>query len=292
MKRLLSLIFTLFNAAIVRAEGSKIVHDFVEISFKPVKAEAVVVDAEKNIFIIPAVILENSEISENKIPKSYIIGVKVDGLVEQPQLMSVVVYGDGTAEFASTIKDISSSDLISDSAIQLRDKILAERRDLSELREMLNSEVFNLKKLRLEAGRIADLGRIIELDEDTRRLKEAGDAVERDIASLKVSLEAVKDLKEPRRFERRKVVLTEQLSELAKAALAAEQSAPSMKKTSESDLDRKLALIDATRFDDLDELEREYQSLSGEVLPKSPESLPLPESRDIQGADYMDLKEW
>ena len=292
MKWFLFLVFIFLQSVASWAEGAELIQDFIELSFHPEEAEAVVVDAEANIFILPAVILQSSDNSEKKVPKSYLVGVSVGGLVTTPRLVSIVVYGEGVAEFASTIKEISSDNLIGDSVSDLRGKILSERGALAELREMLNAEIFNLKKLRVEAGRIADLGRIIELDEDTRRLRDAGDAVERDIESLKISLEAVKDLREPRRFERRKVVLTEQLSELAKAALAAEQSAPSRKKTTESDLDRKLALIDATRFDDLDELEREYQSLAGEALPKSAESLPLPETHDIHGSDYMDLKEW
>jgi len=270
------------------AESPLVLQEMVEISFAPSRAEMIIWEKSGNISFLPATVFESGERIEGGTVSNYLVGADVSDFKDSIELFSVIVSGVDTAEFTTSFKGIESDKLIETNSNQLRAEIVELRKELGSLKGVLNTEVFNLKKLRTEAGRQADLGKIVELEEETRSIKDAGDAVERDIIALKQSIESIKEIKEPLRFDKRKIVLTEQLSELAKAALAAEQSAPSRKKNSEMELDRKFALIHSTRFDDLEELEREYESLTGARLPEDAtvlEANPIETSENIQSVE-------
>jgi hypothetical protein len=270
------------------AESTPVLKEMAEISFAPIRAVGVVVDEAGRVHFLPAVIHESGDQVEGGTLNSYLIGVDLSKINENIKLVSVTVTGDGTAEAVTPIRRVGPNDILQISPENLRNEIKTKRADLASLETTLNKEVLNLKRLRADAGRIVNLGKIIELEDETKKIKESADAIERDIAALKVSIEAIKDIKEPRRFDNRKVVLTEQLSELAKASLAAEQAMPALKKTSEMELDRKFALIQSTRFDDLEELEKEYEVLTGQPFPQNADEW---NDQEAQGADYLSLDE-
>lgn len=281
----------IFIPTLVLAEGTPVLREMAEISFVPTNALGMVVDESEKVHFLPAVILESGDQVEGGTLNSYLIGVDISRVNTNLKFVSVTVSGEGTAEYVTPIRRIVEQDIIRDKPEEIRAEIKTKSLELGSLETTLNKEVLNLKRLRADAGRIVNLGKIIELEDETKKIKEGADAIERDIAALKISIEAIKDIKEPRRFDNRKVVLTEQLSELAKASLAAEQAMPALKKTSELELDRKFALIQSTRFDDLEELEKEYDALTGQPFPASMGDWNEISSEEPKGDAYLSLDE-
>lgn len=283
MKRILYFL-TITSLAFLNSAQGEVIQDTVEIIFKPTKVEALIVFESGAVLWEDAVFFESQTKLSSSGGKVFVVGAQVDSNKGPLSVISWRLLGDGGADFSTSFKKIKEEDSIKNSAANLKGEILSERGNLKSLQSELSREVYNLKRLRVEAGRKADLGKIIQIEEDTRRIKDEVQAIARDIKNLRESLEIVKEMGEPARFEKRKVTLTEQLSEFAKAALAAEQSATTRKKSSEAELEQKLALIDSTRFDDLEELEAEYRAITGEDFTEA-ETLP-------QGAEPINTSEY
>lgn len=283
MKRLLFSFLSLIVCLVESAQG-EVIQDSIEIIFKPTAVEALLVFESGVVLWEEGVFFESQTKVSSSGGKVFVVGAQVDENNGPLEVISWRLVGDGGADFSTPFKRIQEENSIKQSGVKLKSEILSKRGDLKVLRADLNREVYNLKRLRVEAGRKADLGKIIQIEEDTRKIKEETQAIARDIKNLRDSLEVVKDMGEPARFEKRRVTLTEQLSDLAKAALAAEQSATTRKKSSEAELEQKLALIDSTRFDDLEELEAEYLAITGKDFTEA-ETLP-------QGAEPINTSEY
>jgi hypothetical protein len=283
--RQLYLLFLFLHLWLKGSAHGEIIQDTVEVIFKPTNIEALVVFESGEVLWEDAVFFE----SQTKMPstggKVFVVGAKVDEDRGPVAVVSWRLIGEGGADFSTPFQQVKEAGRITRSGSNLKGEILSRRGALKELRSELGRDVYNLKRLRVEAGRKADLGKIIQIEEDTRRINDETEAIARDIKNLQDSLEIVKEMREPLRFEKRKVTLTEQLSELAKVALAAEQTASSRKKSSEIELEQKLSLIDSTRFDDLDELEAEYRSVTGSDFSISETSPQL--EQPVSASDYI-----
>ncbi len=300
MRKLSFLFILLFSCLpIVAAMGDPIIIDeLVDLSFKPNNAVIYTSTGNGQIQKFPGVIFPIGEVGQSGNKKTYIIGASLSDLSGEPVTVTFSVFGDNGEEFVTPVRKFVSSPILSSASSSLRESVSKQQKENLEIKSELDREVLNLKKLRFDAAKMSDIGKIIEIEEETKRLRETNQALGRDIDTLKAALQAVKDLSTPARFERRKVLLTEQLSEMAKAALEVEQSASSRKKTSVSDLDRKLSLIESTKFDDLEELEKEYRNITGHDLP---ETLPETDSIDnspapvaepeVESSEYLNLKE-
>lgn len=275
------LLMTFFLSALpayLLAEDLIIIDELVELSFEPKHSSVFVSTSDGQLRKFPALVIPIGESGKSLNRKTYLIGALLSKLSATPVTMSIAAVGVNGEESNTPVKEIHISPNHNISAAVLREEVKRQRDKNSEIKSDLDKEILNLKQLRVDAAKMSDIGKIIEIEEETRQLRDANQALGRDIEILKAALSEVKELSEPARFERRKVLLTEQLSEMAKAALEVEQSASTRKRSTVSDLDKKLALIDSTRFDDLEELEKEYQNITGDELP-------------VDSSEYLNLKE-
>ncbi len=243
--------------------SATIVSDSFEIIFKPVSVETLMVFDSGAVVKEGGVFYEANHAASSTGGRLFIFGAIIPSSFGTLTNIAWRIVGENNAEYATPLKLIEKNKLIEDYPEGIKRNIISRKSELQALNLELNREVFNLKRLRVEAGRKADLGKIIQLEEEARSIEDSISAISRDVENLKDSLEIVKEMKEPARFEKRRVTLTEQLSDLARAALDAEQSASSRKHSSQLQLEENLTIIDATRFDDLEELEAEYLSLTG-----------------------------
>jgi len=307
MKQILSLtiFFVVALSGNVHAEESAstpffILDSFVDLSFEPSKIELIISDTDGNLHKHQAVAFPLSEMTKEEGQKRYLVGGRIPGNLENYTSYCSLISGKNGESAFITPRDISSEDYSGNSSSELHAEVLAKRQELKKLRDDMDSATMKLKQLRLETANISDIAKIIEVEEDTKRIKESSSELSHDIITLKSAIESVKALPEPIQFERRKVLLTEQLSDLARAALEAEQGAFSRRKNTEADLDKKLALIDATRFDEVEDLEREFARLAGKPLESAgitnntqpvPEALPNENSNleKVEPSDYFRL---
>ena len=236
----------------------------IDLSFVPTKAYFLLTNSKGDVFKREGIVtsaLSNGEVGVGVLSR-YLIGTHVKK-IEEVVSYSVLLFGDNNAY--SFVPPTTLSDLYKttelNSSDRLRDLVLGKKEVLESRKENLNKQTVTLKQLRISAAQVTEIAKIIELEEESKRVRDASKELEEDILSLKTALEVVKSVSHPYRFESRKAQLTTQLAEMADVALKAEQGADKRKMGNELSVDQKLALIDSTRFEDLGELEREYERL-------------------------------
>jgi hypothetical protein len=142
---------------------------------------------------------------------------------------------------------------------------LDERREvLSSLRVQIESQEESLRRLRQDADVIGNFGRVNEVNEEVLQVRSDIENAEKSAAALEGLLKGAGKRPAPRGAVAREGQLTRQLSELAAAAKRIEDAEQSRKASMEFDLQRKLALVEATRYDNFDELQGRLAELRDE----------------------------
>jgi len=272
--------------------------------FEP-KDACFIVYTSEGIKKIPAVLTILPGVGDRlKGSKQYLVGGSIESSHAVTIQYVVSVNSQEGKNFLSQVYNlpISFAELPTN-AEGFRSLVISLRANLSTKKEELDQESMSLKRLRLSAANAAEIGKIIEVEEETKRIKEVSEALRGDIETLQNALNAVKVIPAPHKFEKRKYELNQQLTQMAKAALFAEEGARQRSKDNEMDLDKKLSIVDLTRFEDLDELQREYDLLNGnsnydqKIEPENPslvesKSEPKTESSDmLESQDYFNMPE-
>ncbi len=143
------------------------------------------------------------------------------------------------------------------SADDLRDRLLQKKETLKSWQIQLTAQKDSLQRLREDASVIGNLGRIIEVKDEIERTRMSMTSLERDLEHMRDFVKIARQRPQPKNYPLREGELTRQLAELAEAAKNAESQEFSRKSHAEGDLQRKLSIIEQTRNDDYDELQRE-----------------------------------
>lgn len=131
----------------------------------------------------------------------------------------------------------------------------------------------DLKRQRSDAEVIGNIGRIVESMEEIEATKYEIENLQKDIDNLQEFFKKAKNPRTPKNFTRREIDLTKQTAELAQVAKQVESGESDRRLGAQGDLQRKLALIEATRFDDEVELAAELSRLHGQPTKNQGETL-------------------
>ncbi|RMG40518.1 MAG: hypothetical protein D6719_10730 [Candidatus Dadabacteria bacterium] len=156
---------------------------------------------------------------------------------------------------------IDSNRLFSGSVSKLQKYIKKQQTVLESWKAQYAVQQNNLERLRRDAEIIGNLGRIVEVQQDIEREQGRLVELEEDINQLKEFIKLAGSSPPPRNFKRREVQLARDLSELADAAKRAEENEELRREDAVSMLQHKVALIEETRFEDLEALKRELAGL-------------------------------
>ena len=115
----------------------------------------------------------------------------------------------------------------------------------------------NLRRLRADAEVIADLARIVEINEEIDFIKYEVESIDRDIETLKGDFSLVKTMKQPVNYMRRELDLTKNYSEILDQVKLTEGNEQARRSQSQDEIQRKLRLVELTRFDDEEQLRQE-----------------------------------
>ena len=301
---ILNLIFLSFSVHAEQNSNVTIVGATIDINFIPKSTYILVTNATGKTKKIDTVLVKlTSDTQSEGTLSRYLIGGELSEYVDGDQY-SILIFGEnGAYDFvapkivAPKIVAPEIQDPRQSSIDELHALVLVKRATLSSRTQQLDDHTLTLKKLRVSAAEVTEIGKIIEIEEETKRVKESSDSLQGDIDTLRTVLQSVKSVPQPYKFEQRKSQLTGQLTEMAQAAVQAEQGVSSRKRSGTADLDKKLSLIDSTRFEDLEELEREYNALTGGVVSEGVGSEIVPDRRDeignspVSADDYFSLSE-
>lgn len=139
----------------------------------------------------------------------------------------------------------------------LRTYLLTKKEQLKSWETQANVQQGLISRLKADAGVIAELGRIAEVQFELDRTNEQSKNLTRDLANLEQMIKLARASSSLNNTFSRLSQLTEQTKELAQAAKSAADLEFSRKSLSENELQRQLELIEATRADDYDLLQRD-----------------------------------
>ena len=173
---------------------------------------------------------------------------------------SVLLLGDGNQYKYLPPQTVALSDLSSliyMSSDNLRSSLLQHKQSTSEIALKVKQQQENLERLRDDADLIGGFGRIIEIREMTERTKEEIAHLKNDMDNLKSFLNMARARPEPRNFSRREFELTRQIAELAEVAKNSEGNELTGRLQRQAEIQRKLAAIESTRYDNYEDLVEE-----------------------------------
>jgi hypothetical protein len=143
----------------------------------------------------------------------------------------------------------------------VREKLLQRKAELGSWRMQSQAQEESLKRLRADAEVIGDFGRILDKKEDLEKTRGDIASVQGDIENLRRFLKLAKGRTAPINQVGREAQLVGQLSEITQVSSTAEMSEVRRRAGAEAELQRKLALIEATRSEDLPALTTELARL-------------------------------
>lgn len=145
--------------------------------------------------------------------------------------------------------------------LELRQLILDRRARVEELRGQRKALERQLERLESDAGVIANIQRISQLQSEVRETREEAESLNRYAQSLErfVALAGGNEL--PRSFDRRQSELTRQVAELVRVARSAEQNADQARAKLRQDDAHRDAMVRLAQERDIEELQRELMSL-------------------------------
>jgi hypothetical protein len=233
----------------------------VSISGEPASAFIVTYATEGGVNIAPATILRTNV-------KNQVFLIGRAPLPSSAQNF-VVLLGTAsqTGEVASASHVFQSG---SDDPLALLDtatlkSTLEERRTALKSWETQSTEqAASLERLQEDADVIANVGRIVDAEDELGAIRAD---IERLSASLQLAQErisALKSLEAPSNFQRREAELSSDLNKLSTAVKSTEASALQKVSAASSELQQKVALIEATKSEHIDLLQRELDGLRKE----------------------------
>jgi hypothetical protein len=258
--------FALSCAVAVRAEATEIFIDQVRrLAFPPTEAFFLVSFSDVRVVRVAATLVQLGGKNGDDALNSVVGAVaRIQIPDEIPHLTySAVFLGTGSRlEFVAPVRvnlhDASQREVSVDT---IREELLQHKAVLGSWRMQVQAQEESLKRLRSDAEILGDFGRIIDKREELDRAKSDLANVERDIENLTRFVKLAKTRPAPANQVGREAQLVKQLSEITQVSHAVELTEIRRRSAAEADLQRKLALIEATRQEDLAGLTSELERL-------------------------------
>lgn len=159
----------------------------------------------------------------------------------------------------ASIEDLQGNTL--SSIEDLRQQLAAKSAILKSWRTQIGAQEESLRRLQADADLIGDIGRIVDVQDEIQRIESEYENLGKDIDNLKNFFALAKNYPEPKNIVRRELELSTQLAELAAAARKVEASETLRRTEASLDTQRKLEMIEATRFDNQDQLQKQLVDL-------------------------------
>lgn len=232
-------------------------------AFRPSEAIFLVRENEKTELIAQRAVL--LEVGEDKELLAVAL-IKPEVLLRSAECSVLFKEGDANFSFHSVPSKDCNSDSFAEGGIgELNKRISQSEEELRVLRQSIDEDQEQIRRLRSDAEVIGNLGRITEKAEQIKVLEEQKTRITQDIERLSTFLKQAAVQTSPRNFTRRQLELTTQLEELAEVVQSVEQDESARRSFSEAQLQRQLAMIEETRSARVPELEAALQSLNSAV---------------------------
>ncbi|MBX7138376.1 MAG: hypothetical protein K1X83_10355 [Oligoflexia bacterium] len=236
------------------AQSNIIVDKVVQLSFKP--AEGIFfVSADGN----QPMLYSAQFVASSAAPNEWLVGARIPSNPEIRTVeFSLIVWGadQNSALFPPVTWELAEHENFESSDKNL-ERYVSQRRDLLRSWEVqTRAQEDSLRRLRDDAETIGNFGRILEAQDDLSKTEAQLQDLIRDAGNLQLFLSLARSRSTPRNYLKREFELTQQLSSLTDVAKDAESSEHTRRATGQGDLGKKLAIIESTRMDNLEDLEQ------------------------------------
>ncbi|NMC63300.1 MAG: hypothetical protein GYA55_09045 [SAR324 cluster bacterium] len=240
-----------FNVNAQQSERTILVDTVQDLSFPPERAFMLLIDGQ-SLSVVPAAIVAtqtNSGSGESANLEKFLVGARVPYAQSGVLQYGAVVIGLNGEMAISSLYERPSEQVIDafDDIESLRRYILERQHRLQRNLELERSQEGELKRLQRDVDLIADIGRIVEVREESLSNQEILERLQRDTTNYETALRQLSTYPQPRNYLRRDSELNTQLAELNASLKAAEYKMRQQSSGDEETPEQKRALIDSVK---------------------------------------------
>lgn len=162
---------------------------------------------------------------------------------------------------APQTEDLLSRPPYFDTPEALHEEISSRKEVLTSFKLQVQTQDESLRRLRQDAEVIGNFGRVMEVSDDVERLRAEAAVIEQSSANLENLIRVASSSQNGKGSPAREAALTRQLAELAEASKQAEAGEINRKSGMEAALRAKLDVVESSRFEDKELLERQLAEL-------------------------------
>jgi len=146
----------------------------------------------------------------------------------------------------------------------LKSRLAEQKMMLTSWERQSQEQSANLERLQRDADLIANVGRIVDTEDEVTAVKQDADRLASSLRVAETNLKTLKSMPVPHSFDQREAQLTAFLDNWSKAVKDASTQAFQRLATAESELQSKVALVEATKNEHIDLLQEELDGLRRE----------------------------
>lgn len=227
----------------------------VDLAFEPIGAWILIRQSDGEQRRLPAKVVALN-VRHDSTTSRWLIGTRVPSdvraVIVSFYALALGAHGEMDGVFSSS-REINESEASIELSLNERTRVLAN------WKKQLEQQEGNLRRLRTDVDVIADIGRIVEVREESKQILKRIDDIGRDLETLAATVGTMRNKPLPNNFLRREAELTQQLAELAATAKRAESTAQSAARKGKQKADQKL--IESTKGVDPADLEKKLKQL-------------------------------
>lgn len=210
------------------------------------------------------VVAPNDHLSNSAPRRSFFVGAKVPVSERAREIgfVAIAVSAEGIPSLSSPGKLVlAEANNNGSSPDELRKELLRKKEEFRNLSVQVNTQEESLRRLRADAGVVADLGRIVEVREQIEQARADLEGLEKDRSNLQDFVRLARSKPAPRNFVGRERQLVKHLGTLVDLTKDAETTETQRRGQATRELQRKVALIESTRSEDFESLQRRLIAL-------------------------------
>jgi hypothetical protein len=233
----------------------------ITIADEPDRAVMVVSSRGKILGVVTGIIIRTSKEQD-----SFVAGrLSVDSSIESVSVLTAVVGRKGEVRSAvQVLSDFGDSPSPLLSTSELERDVVIRRKELSDLQVQRERQAANLERLQTDADVIANVGRIVDAEDELGAVKSDAGRLKASLLAARERLASLRSLPAPTNYERREAGISGYLNDFSKASHGAHGDVLQRLASAEDEMQRKVALIESTKNEHVDLLQKELASLRRE----------------------------
>jgi hypothetical protein len=233
----------------------------ITIADEPDRAVMVVSSRGQTLGVVTGIIIRTAKEQD-----SFVVGrLTVDRSVESVSVLTAVVGRKGEVQSAvQVLADLEESPSAFLSTSELERDVVIRRKELSDLQVQRERQAANLERLQTDADVIANVGRIVDAEDELGAVKSDAGRLKASLLAARERLASLRSLPAPTNYERREAGIAGYLNDFSKASHGAHGDVLQRLASAEDEMQRKVALIESTKNEHVDLLQKELASLRRE----------------------------